>query len=335
MSINVAINGFGRIGRDALRIAINDDDFNFKAIVSTTDDAKVMRHLFKYDSVKGTFPGEVEAGDKELIINGKKIKLIAAKNPAEVDWKGLGIDIVMECSGKYRERDLAAKFLDAGVKKVIISAPCKKADATIVMGVNQEVYDKDKHFVISNASCTTNCLAPVVKVILENFGFVKGYMTTVHAYTRDQRILDARHKDLRRARACGLSIIPTTTGAAKAVGLVIPEVAGKINGLAFRVPVADVSIVDLAVITEKETTAEEVNASLKKASEDELKGILGYCEEPLVSIDYVGNTHSSIVDAELTEVIGGNFVKVYSWYDNEYGYANRLVDLTKFVGSQL
>ncbi len=335
MAINVAINGFGRIGRDALRIAINDPEFNFKAIVSTTDDSKVLRHLFKYDSVKGTFPGEVEAGDKTLMINGKKIKLIAAKSPEEVDWKGLGIDIVMECSGKYREKELAERFLKAGAKKVIISAPCKGADATIVMGVNHNTYDPEKHNVISNASCTTNCLAPLVKVILENFGFIKGYMTTVHAYTRDQRILDARHKDLRRARACGLSIIPTTTGAAKAVGLVIPEVQGKINGIAFRVPVADVSIVDLAVITEKETTKEEVNAALKKASENELKGILGYCEEPLVSIDFVMNSHSSIVDAELTEVIGGNFVKVYSWYDNEYGYANRLVDLTKYVGERL
>ena len=335
MSISVAINGFGRIGRDALRIAINNDNFDFKAIVSTTDDAKVLRHLFKYDSVKGTFPGEVIAGDKELTINGKRIKLIAAKSPDAVDWKGLGVDIVMECSGKYRERDLAAKFLDAGVKKVVVSAPCKNADVTIVMGVNEKDYDNEKHDVISNASCTTNCLAPVVKVILENFGIVKGYMTTVHAYTRDQRILDARHKDLRRARACGLSIIPTTTGAAKAVGLVIPEVQGKINGLAFRVPVADVSIVDLTVITEKNTTKEEVNSALKKASENELKGILGYSEEPLVSIDYVGNTHSSIVDAELTEVIGGNLVKVYSWYDNEYGYANRLVDLTEYVGKHL
>ena len=335
MSINVAINGFGRIGRDALRIAINNDNFEFKAIVSTTDDAKVLRHLFKYDSIKRTFPGEVIAGDKELIINGKKIKLIAAKSPDAVDWKGLGVDIVMECSGKYRERDLAAKFLDAGVKKVVVSAPCKNADVTIVMGVNEKDYDNEKHDVISNASCTTNCLAPVVKVILENFGIVKGYMTTVHAYTRDQRILDARHKDLRRARACGLSIIPTTTGAAKAVGLVIPEVQGKINGLAFRVPVADVSIVDLTVITEKNTTKEEVNSALKKASENELKGILGYSEEPLVSVDYVGNTHSSIVDAELTEVIGGNLVKVYSWYDNEYGYANRLVDLTEYVGKHL
>ncbi len=335
MGINVAINGFGRIGRDALRKAILDDDFNFKCIVSTTDDSHIMRHLFKYDSVKGTFEGEVEAGDKELIINGKRIKLIAAKQPEDVDWKSLGVDIVMECSGKYREKEKAERFIKSGVQKVIISAPCKNADATIVMGVNEKIYDKDKHNIISNASCTTNCLAPIVKVILENFGFVKGFMTTVHAYTRDQRILDARHKDLRRARACGLSIIPTTTGAAKAVGLVIPEVSGKLNGLAFRVPVADVSIVDLSVITEKSTSVEEVNNALKKASENELNGILGYCEEPLVSIDFVGNTHSSIVDAQLTEVMDGNFVKVYSWYDNEFGYACRLVDLTKYVASQI
>ncbi len=337
MSIKVAINGFGRIGRDALRAAIDDDDFNFIAVVSTTDDAKVIRHLFKYDSVSGGYKnGEVIAKDKSLEINGKEVKLIKATNPRDVDWPGLGVDIVMECSGKYRKRDEAAIFLESGVKKVVVSAPCKGADATIVMGINEDIYKPESHNVISNASCTTNCLAPVVKVMLENFGFKKGFMTTVHAYTRDQMLLDSRHKkDLRRARAAALSMIPTTTGAATAVGLVIPEVKGKINGIAIRVPTPDVSIVDLTVETEKNTTIEEVNAAFKKASENELKGILQYCDEPLVSVDFVKNPYSSIFDSLLTDVIGGNMVKVFSWYDNEWGYANRLVDLTKFVGNKL
>lgn len=337
MSINVAINGFGRIGRDALRAAIDNEDFNFIAVVSTTDDAVTMRHLFKYDSVSGGYKGgEVIAGDKELIINGKNVKLIKSTDPKNVDWKGLGVDIVMECSGKYRDREQASVFLDAGVKKVVVSAPCKKADATIVMGINQDIYDKENHNIISNASCTTNCLAPMVKVLLENFGIVKGMMTTVHAYTRDQMILDSRHKkDLRRARAAALSMIPTTTGAASAVGLVIPEIKGKLNGLAIRVPVADVSIVDLVVEAERSTTPEDVNAAFKKASENELKGILQYCEEPLVSADFIGNAYSTIFDSLLTDVIDGNMIKVMGWYDNEWGYANRLIDLTKFVGEQL
>ena len=337
MAINVAINGFGRIGRDALRAAIDDPDFNFIAIVSTTDDSKVMRHLFKYDSVSGGYKkGEVVAKDKALEINGKEVKLIKATDPKAVNWEELGVDIVMECSGKYRERDKAAIFLEAGVKKVVISAPCKKADATIVMGINEKTYDKENHHIISNASCTTNCLAPMVKVLLENFGIVKGMMTTVHAYTRDQMLLDSRHKkDLRRARAAALSMIPTTTGAASAVGLVIPEIKGKLNGLAIRVPVADVSIVDLVVEAEKSTTIDEVNAAFKKASENELNGILQYCDEPLVSADFIGNSHSTIFDSLLTDVIDGNMVKVMGWYDNEWGYANRLVDLTKYVGKQL
>jgi glyceraldehyde 3-phosphate dehydrogenase len=337
MPINVAINGFGRIGRDALRAAIDNEDFNFIAVVSTTDDAYTMRHLFKYDSVSGGYKGgDVVAGDKELIINGKKVKLIKATDPKTVDWQGLGVDIVMECSGKYRDREQASVFLEAGVKKVVISAPCKKADATIVMGINEEIYDKDNHHVISNASCTTNCLAPMVKVLLENFGIVKGMMTTVHAYTRDQMLLDSRHKkDLRRARAAALSMIPTTTGAASAVGLVIPEIKGKLNGLAIRVPVADVSIVDLVVESEKETNAEEVNAAFKHASENELKGILQYVDEPLVSADFIGNPYSSIFDSLLTDVMDGNMIKIMSWYDNEWGYANRLIDLTRLVGEQL
>jgi len=335
MAINVAINGFGRIGRDALRVAIDDNDFNFKAIVSTTDDSKTLRHLFKYDSVSGGYKkGEVVAKDKALEINGKEVKLIAAKNPMDVDWKGLGVDVVMECSGKYRTKEDAEIFLKAGLKKVIISAPCKNADITIVMGINEKDYDKNNHNIISNASCTTNCLAPVVKVLMDNFGIKKGFMTTVHAYTRDQRILDARHKDLRRARACALSMIPTTTGAAKAVGLVLPEVKGKLNGLAVRVPVADVSMIDLVVETEKETTVEEVNEIFKKASENEFKGYIEYTEEPLVSVDFIGNPHSAIFDSLLTDV-QGNLVKVMAWYDNEWGYACRLVDLTKYVGKQL
>ena len=337
MAINVAINGFGRIGRDALRAAIDDSDFNFIAVVSTTDDSKVMRHLFKYDSVSGGYKkGEVIAKDKALEINGKEVKLIKATDPKAVNWEELGVDIVMECSGKYRERDKAAIFLEAGVKKVVISAPCKKADATIVMGINERIYDKENHHIISNASCTTNCLAPMVKVLLENFGIVKGMMTTVHAYTRDQMLLDSRHKkDLRRARAAALSMIPTTTGAASAVGLVIPEIKGKLNGLAIRVPVADVSIVDLVVEAEKNTSADEVNAAFKSASENELKGILQYCDEPLVSADFIGNPYSTIFDSLLTDVIDGNMIKVMGWYDNEWGYANRLIDLTKYVGKQL
>ncbi len=337
MAINVAVNGFGRIGRDALRILVDNDAFNCVAVVSTTDDSKTMRHLFKYDSVSGGYKnGEVVAKDKALEVNGKEIKLIKGTNPKEVDWKGLGVDIVIECSGKYRKRDDAAVFLDAGAKKVVVSAPCKQADATIVMGINEKIYDKDNHNVISNASCTTNCLAPVVKVMLENFGIKKGMMTTVHAYTRDQMLLDSRHKkDLRRARAAALSMIPTTTGATEAVGLVIPEVKGKLNGIAIRVPVADVSIVDLALEIEKSTTPEEINETFKEASETYLKGILQYCDEPLVSADFIGNSYSSIFDSLLTDVIDGNFVKVFSWYDNEWGYANRLVDLTQYVGEKL
>ncbi len=337
MAINVAINGFGRIGRDALRILADNEDFNCIAVVSTTDDAKTMRHLFKYDSVSGGYKnGDVIAKDKALEINGKTVRLIKGTNPKDVDWQGLGIDIVIECSGKYRKRDEAAVFLEAGAKKVVVSAPCKKADATVVMGINENTYDPAKHNVVSNASCTTNCLAPMVKVMLENFGIKKGLMTTVHAYTRDQMLLDSRHKkDLRRARAAALSMIPTTTGAAEAVGLVIPEVKGKLNGISIRVPVADVSIVDLALETEKNTTVEDINLKFKEASETYLKGYLEYCEEPLVSADFIGNNHSTVFDSLLTDVIDGNFVKIFGWYDNEWGYANRLIDLVHLVGSKL
>ncbi len=337
MSINVAINGFGRIGRDALRILIDNNEFNCKAIVSTTDDSKTIRHLTKYDSISGGYKnGDIIAKDKAIIINNKEVKLIKATNPKDVDWKSLGVDIVIECSGKYKNRDEVSVFLEAGAKKVVVSAPCKKADATIVMGINETTYSNNKDHVISNASCTTNCLAPMVKVMLDNFGIKRGMMTTVHAYTKDQMLLDSRHKkDFRRARAAALSMIPTTTGAAEAVGLVIPQVSGKLTGLAIRVPVADVSIVDLAIETEKNVTKDEINLAFKKASESSLKGIIEYCEEPLVSADFIGNNHSTIFDSLLTEVIDNNFVKIFGWYDNEFGYACRLVDLTKYIGKLL
>jgi len=334
MAVNVALNGFGRIGRDCLRAAAADDRFNFKAIVSTTDDSRTLAHLLKYDSVSGSLQAEVEAGDKCLKVNGRNIALIAARDPRTVPWEELGIDIVMECSGHYRERDKAAVFLEHGVKRVVVSAPVKKADVTMVLGVNQGEFKPADHFVISNASCTTNCLAPAAKVLLENFGIVKGMMTTIHSYTRDQQILDSRHKDLRRARAAAMSIIPTTTGAAAAVGLVLPALQGKLDGLAVRVPTPNVSMVDLVFESEKPTTAEAVNDAFRAAAAGELKGILQVSEEPLVSIDFNHNPHSSIIDAQLTNVIGGNLVKIMAWYDNEWGYANRLNDLTAYVAEK-
>ncbi len=330
-AVKVAVNGFGRIGRDSLRAAVNDDRFDFRAIVSTTDDAKTMAHLLKYDSVSGTLDAEVVPGDKMLTVNGKEVKLVAGRDPSKVPWKDLGVDVVMECSGHYRERDKAAIFLDAGVKRVVVSAPVKKADTTIVMGVNQDDFDPENHFVVSNASCTTNCLAPAAKVLLENFGIIRGMMTTIHAYTRDQQILDSRHKDLRRARAAAMSMIPTTTGAAAAVGLVLPQLKGKLDGLAIRVPTPNVSMVDLVVEVEKETSAEAVNDAFRQAAAGPLKGILMVSDEPLVSIDYNHNAFSSTIDAELTNVMGGTLVKVMAWYDNEWGYANRLNDLTAYV----
>ena len=333
-AVKVAVNGFGRIGRDALRAAVNDDRFDFRAIVSTTDDAKTMAHLLKYDSVSGTLNAEVVPGDKKLTVNGKEIQLVAGRDPQKVPWRDLGVDIVMECSGHYRERDKAAIFLDAGVKRVVVSAPVKKADTTIVMGVNEGDFNPKNHFVISNASCTTNCLAPAAKVLLEKFGIIRGMMTTIHAYTRDQQILDSRHKDLRRARAAAMSIIPTTTGAAAAVGLVLPQLKGKLDGLAIRVPTPDVSMVDLVVELEKETSAEAVNDAFRQAAQGSLKGILMVSDEPLVSIDYNHNPFSSIIDAELTNVMGGTLVKVMAWYDNEWGYANRLNDLTAHVAAE-
>jgi len=333
MGVKIGINGFGRIGRVIVRAAQRTGaDVDFVAINDLTD-AQTLAHLLKYDSVHGIFPGEVQAKGESLLVNGKGIKVTAIKDPAQLPWKELGVDVVMECTGLFRDKDKAAKHLEAGAKKVIISAPAKGPDITIVMGVNHKAYDPNKHHIISNASCTTNCLAPVAKVLLDNFGIKRGLMTTIHAYTNDQSLLDFPHKDLRRARAAALSMIPTTTGAAAAVALVLPQLKGKLDGLAIRVPTPNVSIVDLVVEVEKETGVDSVNAALKKASQGELKGILGYTEEPLVSIDFNGNTLSSIVDAATTAVIEGRMVKVLAWYDNEMGYSARMVDLAKFISA--
>ncbi len=330
MALRVAVNGFGRIGRSVLRAAMQDKDIEFVAINDLTD-AKTLAHLLKYDSVHGIFPGTVSAEGDSIIVNGKAIKILAVKNPAELPWKELKVDIVLESTGLFTSKDKASLHLTAGAKKVIISAPATDPDLTLVLGVNDKEYDKTKHHIISNASCTTNCLAPVAKVLHENFGIEKGLVTTVHSYTNDQNILDLPHKDLRRARAAALSMIPTTTGAAKAVALVLPELKGKLDGMAIRVPTANVSVVDLVVTLSKPTDAAQVNAALKAASEGPLKGILGYCTEPLVSIDFNGNPLSSIVDSDCTKVIAGNMVKVISWYDNETGFSHRVVDLIKIL----
>ncbi len=332
MALKVAINGFGRIGRNFFRASMGENAFEIVAINDITD-AKTLAHLLKYDSVHGILDAEVSYDDEGIVVNGKKYRVYAETDPEKLPWKELGIDVVIESTGRFRERDKAEKHLKAGAKRVIISAPGKGVDITVVIGVNHDKLDLSKHFIISNASCTTNCLAPVAKVLHENFVIKRGFMTTVHAYTNDQRILDLPHKDLRRARAAALSIIPTTTGAATAVGEVLPELKGKLDGMAMRVPTANVSIVDLVVEVEKATTEEEVNSVLKAASEGELKGILAYCEEPLVSIDFNGDSHSSIVDALSTKVIGGSLVKVLAWYDNEWGYSCRLRDLVKIIAS--
>ncbi|KGG80293.1 type I glyceraldehyde-3-phosphate dehydrogenase [Caloranaerobacter azorensis] len=332
MAIKVGINGFGRIGRNVLRSALENGVTEFE-VVAINDLAKpeALAHLFKYDSCFGKFEGTVAVEGDYIVLNGKKIKVLSERDPEKLPWAELGVDIVIESTGIFRDREGAEKHIKAGAKKVIISAPAKNEDVTIVMGVNEKDYDPANHNIISNASCTTNCLAPVAKVILEKFGIKKGLMTTVHSYTNDQRILDAPHKDLRRARAAAESIIPTTTGAAKAVALVLPELKGKLSGMAMRVPTPTVSVVDVVFEVEKETTAEEVNKALKEAAEGELKGVLGYSDEPLVSIDYRKDSHSSIVDALSTMVIGGNMVKVVSWYDNEWGYSTRVVDLVKYI----
>jgi glyceraldehyde 3-phosphate dehydrogenase len=333
MAVRVGINGFGRIGRNVLRAATmaKETSLEFVAVNDITD-TKTLAHLLKYDSVHGRFPGTVEAKGDVLIVNGREIKVSAIKEPEKLPWKDLGVELVLESTGRFTDRDAAAKHLTAGAKKVVISAPAKGEDITIVMGVNHTKYDPAKHHVISNASCTTNCLVPVVKVVMDNWGFKHGFMTTVHSYTNDQQILDLPHKDLRRARAAALSIIPTTTGAAKATGLVLPEVKGKIDGVSLRVPTPDVSIVDLTAEVEKRTTIEEVNAAFKKAAHGTLQGILEVSDEPLVSVDYIGSLYSSVVDALSTNVIDGTLVHVSSWYDNEMGYSARCVDLLAYIG---
>jgi len=335
MAVRVGINGFGRIGRNVLRAAVLNKQtaLEFVAVNDITD-TKTLAHLLKYDSVHRRFPGSVEAKGDALVVNGRPIAVSAIKEPEKLPWKDLGVELVLESTGRFTDRDAAAKHLTAGARKVVISAPAKGEDITIVMGVNHQKYDPAKHHVISNASCTTNCLVPVVKVVMDTWGFVHGFMTTVHSYTNDQQILDLPHKDLRRARAAALSIIPTTTGAAKATGLVIPEVQGKIDGISLRVPTSDVSIVELAAEVRQATTVAQVNAAFKQAAQGDLKGILDVSDEPLVSVDYIGSLYSSVVDAMSTNVIDGTFVHVSSWYDNEMGYSARCVDLLAYIAAR-
>ncbi|AAM24956.1 MAG: Glyceraldehyde-3-phosphate dehydrogenase, type I [Caldanaerobacter subterraneus] len=335
MGVRVGINGFGRIGRNVFRAALKKNaDLEFVAVNDLTD-AKTLAHLLKYDSVLGKFEGEVSYTDDSLIVNGKEIKIFKETDPGKLPWGDLGVDIVIESTGRFTNKEDAIKHIHGGAKKVIITAPAKNEDVTIVMGVNEHMYDPANHHVISNASCTTNCLAPIAKVLNDKFRIKKGMMTTVHSYTNDQRILDLPHSDLRRARAAAVSIIPTTTGAAKAIHLVIPELKGKMNGFAMRVPTPNVSVVDLVAEVEIPTTVEEVNAAMKEASETYMKGILGYSEDPLVSVDYKGDDRSSIVDAPLTMVVEGTLVKVVSWYDNEWGYSNRVVDLALYIAERM
>jgi len=332
MAVKIGINGFGRIGRNFFRAAYKDPSLQIVAVNDITD-AKTLAHLLKYDSVHGRFEASVEVKDDAIVVNGKVIRVLACKDAADLPWGKLGVEIVIESTGRYTDRDGAGKHIAAGAKRVIISAPAKGEDATFVMGVNEKAFDPAKHFILSNASCTTNCLAPVAKVLLDTFGIERGLMTTIHAYTNDQKILDLPHKDLRRARAAGVSMIPTTTGAAKAVALVIPELKGKLDGMAIRVPTPNVSVVDLTAELTRNATAEEINAAMKKASEGPMKGILQYVDEPLVSIDFNHDPASSSFDALSTKVLGGKFVKVLSWYDNEWGYSCRLVDLAKYVSA--
>ncbi len=337
MAIRVGINGFGRIGRNVIRAArtMGTKELDFVAVNDLTD-TKTLAHLLKYDSVHGRFPGDVTAQADAITVDGASIRVVSEKDPAKLPWKDLRVDVVLESTGRFTDRDHAALHLQAGAKKVIISAPAKQEDITIVYGVNHAAYDSAKHHVLSNASCTTNCLVPVVRVILDRFGFVSGFMTTIHSYTNDQVILDFPHKDLRRARAAALSIIPTTTGAAKATSLVIPEVKGKIDGVSLRVPTPDVSVVALSCVVEKATSADEVNMAFREAAKaGPLKGILVVSDEPLVSVDYIGTLQSSTVDAVSTKVINGTLVNVTSWYDNEMGYSARCVDLLRYVGERL
>jgi glyceraldehyde 3-phosphate dehydrogenase len=336
MAIRVGINGFGRIGRQVLRAAKQQHvaDIEFVAVNDLTD-TKTLAHLFKYDSVHRTYQGDVEAGNGSIMIDGAEVKVFAEKDPSALKWRDLGVDIVLESTGRFTSADGARKHIDAGAKKVIISAPAKGEDITIVMGVNETTYDSAKHTIISNASCTTNCLVPMVKVVKDAFGFVRGSMVTIHSYTNDQNVLDLPHKDLRRARAAALSIIPTTTGAAKATSLVMPELKGKIDGISIRVPTPDVSLTDLAVVVDKPVTMEQVNAAFKAAADGPMNGILQYTDEELVSADYIGNPHSCILDAKSTNVVDGLLIKVSGWYDNEWGYACRCVDLLRYVGARL
>jgi glyceraldehyde 3-phosphate dehydrogenase len=333
MAMRVAINGFGRIGRAFLRASKGNNGFTVVAINDLTD-AKTLAHLLKYDSVHGIFKAEVKAGEGNINVDGAEIKILALTEPEKLPWKDLGVDVVIESTGRFTDKPSASKHIDAGAKWVIISAPAKEPDITICMGVNEETLDPGKHKVISNASCTTNCLAPVAKVIHNEFKINKGLMTTIHSYTNDQRILDLPHKDLRRARAAAMSMIPTTTGAAKAVGLVLPDLKGKLNGFSMRVPTPNVSVVDLVAEVSRDVTAEEVNTVLKRAAEGPLKGILQYSEDPLVSIDFNGNDHSAIVDAKLTMVLEGKMVKVLAWYDNEWGYSSRIRDLILYLNKR-
>jgi len=330
MGTRVAINGFGRIGRCFLRASKGYQEFEVVAINDLTD-AKTLAHLLKYDSVHGIFAADIKTGEGSVTVDGREIKILAMTEPEKLPWKDLGVDIVIESTGRFTDKPSASKHLNAGAKWVIISAPAKEPDMTVCMGVNEETLDPKNHRIISNASCTTNCLAPVAKVIHNEFKIIKGLMTTIHSYTNDQRILDLPHKDLRRARAAAMNMIPTTTGAAKAVGLVLPDLKGKLNGLAIRVPTPNVSVVDLVAEVSKEVTVEEVNGALKKAAEGPMKGILQYSEEPLVSIDLNGNNHSAIVDSKLTMVLEGRMVKVLAWYDNEWGYSSRIRDLILYL----
>jgi glyceraldehyde 3-phosphate dehydrogenase len=330
MAVRVGINGFGRIGRNIMRAALGDKNVDFVAVNDLTS-AKTLAHLLKYDSVLGNLKSKVEAGSDTISVDGDEFKVLSLRDPAQLPWKDLGVDVVFESTGLFTNRDDAAKHVTAGAKKVVITAPAKGPDITVVLGVNDETYDPRKHQIVSNASCTTNCLAPLAKVLHQTFGIRKGWMTTIHSYTNDQQLLDLPHKDLRRARAAALSMIPTSTGAATAVGEVLPELKGRLDGFAMRVPTPNVSVVDLAALLDRKTSAEEVNAALKAAADGPLKNILQYSTEELVSIDFKGNPHSSIVDAPYTKVMDGDFVKVLSWYDNEWGYSSRCVDLLRML----
>lgn len=334
MTTKIGINGFGRIGRMVFRKAITDSSINIVAI-NASYPAETLAHLIRYDTVQGKFDVEIQTEQNELVVNGKRIQLLSSRDPLELPWGELGVELVVEATGKFNDRDGASKHLLSGAKKVLLTAPGKNEDVTIVVGVNEHVYDPDQHQIISNASCTTNCLAPIAKVLHEKFGIIQGMMTTVHSYTNDQKNLDNPHKDLRRARACAQSIIPTTTGAAQAVAKVLPQLEGKLNGFALRVPTPNVSVVDLVVDVQRSVTKELVNEALRTASLNELHGIVEYTEEPLVSSDFIGNAHSSIIDGLSTMVMGDKQVKVLAWYDNEWGYSCRVVDLVKYVGKQL